>query len=360
MDKEVILSMVQPYLKNNNLFYSDFTNLFDMLSVKEQCSVSEILENNGITVLDVNDDDSDSDDFEVLYDSSIFTDEYEESGDEQVKKESSYLRVNKKVNQSNEILCVLIQKGDMQAKQDLCTANHGLVSKEVFKYIRYFGHDLEFDELVQAGMMGMLKAAEKFDITKGFQFTTYALHWIRQSIMREIGDHGFTIRIPIHMMERVGKITSLDRKYEMQGMNYYERLEAISKEINRSTEDVEYCLLLRSNYLNDVSLDTPVGEDQEMTLLEYLPIDEEQSTESVVMEMELKNIINEALSGLTEKEQRIMILRFGLNGERAHTLEEVGKEYNVTRERIRQIQEKALRKLRHPARCRKLRDFYRE
>lgn len=359
MNEEVIMSMVQPYVKNNNLLYSDFTKLFEMLSVKEQCAVSEVLENNGITVLDVNDEEElDEEEFQVLYDASIFTDDYEESDDEETStRPSSYLRLNKKVNQSNEILCVLIQKGDMQAKQDLCTKNHGLVSKEVGKYIRYFGHDLEFDELVQAGMIGMLKAAEKFDISKGFQFSTYALWWIRQSIMREIGDYGFTIRIPIHMMERIAKVTTLDRKYEMRGMDYYERLNAIAKELNQDIENVEYCLMLRSNFLNDVSLDTPVGEDQESSLLEFLPNEEEKSVEQSAEEDDLKRIIWEVLSTLTEREQKILILRFGLLDGKSRTLEEIGKEFNVTRERIRQIESKALRKMRHPSRLRKFKGF---
>ena len=359
MNEEVILGMVQPYVKNNNLLYSDFTNLFEMLSVKEQCAVSDILEKHGITVLDVNDEDeTDEGTFEVLYDASIFTDNFEELDVEQKDRESKYLRVNKKVSQSNEILCVLIQKGDMQAKQDLCTKNHGLVSKEANKLARYFGHDLEFDELVQAGMVGMLKAAEKFDISKGFQFTTYATWWIRQAIMREIGDYGFTIRIPIHMMERIAKVTTLDRKYEMRGMDYFERLNAISKELHQDIESVEYCLMLRANFLNDVSLDVPVGEDQETTLLEFLPNDEAKSVEQQAAENELGIMLREALSTLTEREQKIIILRFGLNDGRQRTLEEIGREFNVTRERIRQIEAKAIRKLRHPSRSRKFKDFF--
>lgn len=357
MNEKIILNMVKPYLVNNGLIYSNFIRIFNMLSVKEQCSVSDILENNGITVFDV-DDEMDNNNFEILYDSSIFIDDFSgfEGGND--KETSSYLNTNKKLNQSNEILCVLIQKGDMLAKQDLCTANYGLVSKVVNKHIRYFGHNLEFDELVQAGMIGILKAAEKFDITKGFKFTTYASHWILQSIIREIYDYGFTIRISSHMMERIASITRLDRKNEMQGLNYYARLDAISNETHLSTEYIEYCLFLRDKYLHAASLDTPIGENQDITLVEFLT-SKDESTESIVEEKELRNTIKEVLNALTEKERKIITMRFGLNGEEPQTLENIGHEFNITRERIRQIQEKALEKMRKPARSSKLIDFYR-
>ncbi len=352
MNEEMILSMVEPYVKDNCISYSDFVNVFHMLSIKEQVVVYDILDKHEVIVLD-EEPAEEKDDFTVLYDPELFQDE--ETNEENYQSE--YLKVNTDVRQSNDILCVLIQQGDMQAKQDLCTKNAGLVKKEVNKYQRFFGHDLEFDELMQAGMIGMLKAAEKFDISLGYQFSTYALYWIRQSITREIGDNGFTIRLPIHMMERIYKVTWLERKYEMKGLAYERRLEAIASDMGIKVDDVEYCLLLRSNFLNDVSLDVPVGEEHDITLEEFIVDNRFEPVETEAMNQALHNTINEVLSTLTEKERRIIEMRYGLNGEREHTLEEVGKKYNVTRERIRQIQAKALRKLKHPSRSRKLKDY---
>lgn len=357
MNEKIILNMVKPYLINNGLLYSNFIRIFNMLSVKEQCSVSDILEKNGITIFDV-DDEMENNIFEILYDSSIFIDDFSEFERNRDKEISLNLNTNKKSNQSNEILCVLIQKGDTLAKQDLCTANYGLVSKIVNKYIMYFGQNLEFDELMQAGMMGILKAAEKFDVNKEFKFTTYASHWILQSIIREIDNYGFTIRIPSHMMSRIASITKLERKYQMQGLNYYSRLQAISDEKKLKIEYIEYCLLIRDKYLHTTSLDMPIGEDHDMPLIEFIP-SKDKPIEIVAEEMELRNIIKEVLSTLTEKEQKILTMRFGLNGEEPQTLENIGHEFKITRERIRQIQDKALEKMRKPARSSKLIDFYR-
>lgn len=355
MNEKVILNMVRPYVINNCLLYSNFLRIFDMLSVKEQCSVSEVLEKNGITVLDV--DDEMDNNFEIMYDPSIFIDDFNVFEEGKEKETYSYLNINKKLKQSNEILCVLIQKGDIRARQDLCVANHGLVSKIVKKYIMYFGQNLEFDELVQAGMIGILKAAEKFDITKDFKFTTYATHWILQSIIREIDNYGFAIRIPSHTMGRIASITKLERKYEMQGLNYNQRLEAISNEKKLNVEYIKYCMLLKEKFLNVVSLDTPIGEDKDTTLVEYIA-SQDEPVESIAEEAELRNIINEVLSTLTDKEQKILMMRFGLNGSEPHTLESIGQKFNITRERIRQIQEKALRKIRQPSSSHKLKDFY--
>ncbi len=359
MNEEVIMGMVQPYLKNNSLLYSEFEKIFNMLSVKEQISVSDILDRKGITILEESDDE-DIQNFEILYDESIFDDDIEESSSIQAEESSQYLRINKKVHQSNEILCVLIQNGDMQAKQDLCTKNEGLVRSEVTKYARYLGHDLEYDELLQVGMIGMLRAAEKFEIERGLKFSTYALWWIRQAIIREIGDHGFTIRVPIHRMDQIARISRLERICEMKGLDYYDRIKAISEESGLDEETVEYCMMIRSHYLKDVSLDTPVGEEQESTLSEYVPDNYQPSVENAVENNALKEAINDVLDQLTERERDIIELRFGLNGREPHTLEAVGQAYNVTRERIRQIESKAVRKMRNPSRARMLRDFYEE
>lgn len=372
MNVEIILRMVKPYINEKTITYNEFDCIFSFLSRKEQYVVVDILEKNGINLRDENEsEDIDITDFiydnkmiksdkileselrtknaiGILYDESIFND---------VKKEkNAHLEIHKNIKQSNEVLCKLIQQGDKQAKQDLCVKNKRLVDKYAVSYEKYYGNRLLFEDLEQAGMIGLIKAAEKFDFNHGTVFSTYAVFWIRQAIVREIFDNGFTIRLPAHLMESIVKITKLDNDYSIKQYNFNERMQAISKDLNFSIDFIEYCLCLRQNYLVYSSLNLPIGEGQETELQDML-----DSKDVSVEDMIVTNILHETLvqvmESLSEREQKVLRLRFGLEDGRARTLEEIGKDFNVTRERIRQIEEKALKKLRHPTRICKLKDF---
>lgn len=381
MNTEVILKMVEPYLKDNKLAFGNFIKLFSFLSRQEQYGVIDILIENNIDFIDKNgkvfdyygtQEDSGKnnsdiqdgvdneeeidldipdldDEFEILYDEDIFKDKKITNPDDTM--------VYKDIKQSNDILCRLLQEGNMQAKQDLCVKNKRLVDKYAGAYEKYYGNHLSFDDIEQAGMIGLIKAGERFDYTKGYQFSTYAVWWIRQSIVREIFDNGFAIRVPVHMMEKIAKITRLDNRYAGKEMEYEQRIAAIADEIGTPPEYVEYGLMIRQNYLSYSSLDVPVGEDESTELLELIKDDEAISVENEVSYIFLREQLDTVIETLTDREQKILRLRFGLDDGRARTLEEIGQEFNVTRERIRQIEAKALRKLRHPSRSRKLKDF---
>lgn len=355
MNEEIILKMVNPYLKHGNLTYDDFENIFCILSLKEQYKVTEILFNNGIDLIDTETDEvvlevefEKEDEFEILYEDSIFQDQ---------DAEAEYLLVNHDIKQSNEILCTLIQQGNRQAVQDLCVKNKRLVDKYVTAYQKKYGHRLDFEDLEQVGFLGLIKAAHRFEVAQGAAFSTYAVFWIKQSISREIMDNGYAIRIPVHMMERINKVLHLDNVYDREGLALNERIEAISNELGISYENVRECLIIKNNYLSYASLNAPIGEDEASELGEILPQDDELSIEEIVSEKFLREELERVLNTLTDREQTILRLRYGMDDGRERTLEEVGKYFNVTRERVRQIEAKALRKLRHPSRSRKLKDF---
>lgn len=369
MNEEIILKMVEPYLKDNAITYKEFDNIFEFLSLKEQYEVVELLFSHGISLEDLEKDDDneniidiedvlelefneaeedESEDFDVLYDDNIFKDK---------NSDNSHVVLYKNIKQSNDILCRLIQEGNKQARQDICVKNKLLVDKYVNAYLRYFGNHLDFEDLEQAGYIGLLKAAERFDLKRDSAFSTYAVFWIRQSIVREVMDNGFVIRIPVHLMELIAKITRLDNQFNTKGYTYNERMHLIAEELDITEERVENLLAIRQQYLSYSSLNTPVGEEDE-TELEEIYVDKEQvSVEDIVANKMLCEQMKEVLLTLTEREQRVLNLRFGFVDGRTRTLEEVGREYNVTRERIRQIEAKAIRKLQHPSRSRKLKDY---
>lgn len=367
MNEEIILSMAKPYVKDGAITYDDFDQLFSILSRKEQYSVSEVLFDNGINLvdshitedalvldIDVEDDlaeDFSADSFEILYDEDLFRDK--KSGNTRIEE----LVLNKKVRQSNEILCHLIQQGSRQAVQDLCVKNHGLVSKYVFAYEKRYANRLDFEDLEQVGFMGLIKAAQKFDLKLGGSFSTYAVYWIKQAISREIMDHGYAIRIPVHMMERINKVTRVSRQL-LQELERDPSPEEIAEEMALSVNEVRECMVLRDNYLSQVSLDIPVGEDQDSTLREFIPTEEELSIEEIIFSKDLRQELSAIMASLKPKEQEILKLRFGWDDNHPKTLEEIGIKYGVTRERIRQIEQKAIRRLRHPTRTRRLKDFW--
>lgn len=362
--EDIILQMVQPYVKDGAITYDEFDGVFDILSLKEQYAVTDVLYSNGINLIDKHIEISDlnleaiteiendsNNEFEILYDESLFKDVGFSEADEN-------LTISKEIKQSNEVLCNLIQRGNRQAIQDLCIKNKRLVDKYVLLYQKRYGNRLDFEDLEQVGYVGLIRAAQKYDANQGTVFSTYAVFWIRQAITREIMDNGYAIRIPVHMMERINKVISIDNSLGSKGLNLSERMKTISDELGLSYEEVKECLIIKNNYLTYSSLNSPIGEDEESELGDLLPVDETEQTDEVAMQIFLREQLQEVLQTLTEREQKILVLRFGLEDGHARTLEEVGQLFNVTRERIRQIEEKALRKMRHPSRSRKLKDYF--
>lgn len=265
-----------------------------------------------------------------------------------------YLKEIGKVNllsaQEEIALAQRIEEGDVEARRELTNANLRLV---VSIAKRYVGKGMAFLDLIQEGNLGLLKAVEKFDYTKGYKFSTYATWWIRQAITRAIADQARTIRIPVHMVETINKITRTSRVL-VQELGRDPTTAEIAAKLGMSEEKVTEILKIAQD---PVSLETPIGEEDDSHLGDFIPDEDAQAPEDVASYMLLREQLLEVLDTLTEREAKVLKLRFGLEGGRAHTLEEVGDIFKVTRERIRQIEAKALRKLRHPTRSKKLKDY---
>ncbi len=350
--KQIIKDIITKGKKDGILTYKDIMDAFEEVDISPEQfeKLFDLLEKEGIEI--VKDLDKELEAIEVskeeLEDLSV---PEGISIDDHVKM---YLKEIGKVDllsaEEETDLARRMAKGDEVAKKKLAEANLRLV---VSIAKRYVGRGMQFLDLIQEGNLGLIKAVDKFDYTKGYKFSTYATWWIRQAITRAIADQARTIRIPVHMVETINKLVRVSRQL-VQELGREPTTEELAKELNMSVEKVREISKISQE---PVSLETPIGEEEDSHLGDFIPDDDAPVPADAASFVMLKEQLADVLKTLAPREEKVLRLRFGLDDGRQRTLEEVGKEFNVTRERIRQIEAKALRKLRHPSRSKKLKDY---
>ncbi len=352
--------------KKNTLEYDEILKAFDGIELTEDKmdEILEYLEKHNVDIMQVKATDSSADDLLLETDDDLLLNDEDEidiiddvdvlegvSTEDPVRMYLKEIGNVPLLTSEEEVeLAKRVEQGDEEAKKKLTEANLRLVVSIAKKYV---GRGMPFLDLIQEGNMGLMKAVDKFDYTKGYKFSTYATWWIRQAITRGIADTGRTIRVPVHMVETINKTLRMTRTL-LQELGREPTPEEVAERLNVPVARVREVLKISRD---PVSLDTPIGEEDDSHLGDFIEDDTALSPADSAAFSMLREELATALESLTERERQVVRLRFGLEDGRARTLEEVGKEFNVTRERIRQIEAKALRKLRHPSRSKRLKDF---
>ncbi len=355
--KEKVANIIKHAKENGKITYGELALQLDDANQDQIEKVFDVMEEMGVDVLkDDYDDEPNEEDLKEVenlkLDEITQDDTFEGINvDDPVRMYLREIGRIKLLTYDQELdLAKRILDGDEDAKQELAEANLRLVVSIAKKYV---GRGMLFLDLIQEGNMGLIKAVEKFDYTKGFKFSTYATWWIRQSITRAIADQARTIRIPVHMVETINKLIRTSR-HLLQKLGREPSPEELSKELEMPIDKV---MEIQKIAQDPVSLETPIGEEDDSHLGDFIQDEDSPAPQDAAAYTLLREQLDEVMQTLTPREAKVLRLRFGLDDGKARTLEEVGKEFDVTRERIRQIEAKALRKLRHPSRSKKLKDY---